>query len=102
LIVLGDARGHETGKKGNRPAKPGQETLPIVRAIGSGRIDIGVCDVTVGASSPATHGMTRPCSPEQFAAHKQARSARYAATFNPSRRSATNHGSGIIINGDCF
>ena len=54
LIALGDARGHETGKQGNRLAKPGQEKLPTLRAIGSGRIDIGVCEVTAGASSPAT------------------------------------------------
>jgi hypothetical protein len=102
LIVLGDVRGHETGKQGNRPANPGQEKLPIVRAMGSGRIDTEVCDVTAGATSPATHGTTRPRSPKQSAAQKQARFARYAATFNPSRRSATNHDSGIIINGDCF
>jgi len=63
LIVLGDARGHETGKQGNRPAYPGQENLPTLRAIGSGRIEIEVCDVTTGASSPATHGTTRPVHP---------------------------------------
>ena len=49
MIVLGDARGHETGKQGNRRAKPGQEKLPIVRAMGSGRIDTEVCNVTAGA-----------------------------------------------------
>jgi hypothetical protein len=85
LIVLGDARGHETGKQGNRTAYPGQENLPTLRAIGSGRINIEVCDVTAGASSPATHGTTRPRSPEQSAAQKHARVGRYAATF-------THHG----------
>ena len=48
LIVLGDARGHETGKQGNRPANPGQEKLPILRPMGPGRIDNEVCDVTAG------------------------------------------------------
>ena len=51
MIVLGDARGHETGKQGNRPAKPGQEKLPIFRAISVGHLDTEVCEVTAGASS---------------------------------------------------
>jgi hypothetical protein len=65
LIVLGDARGHETGKQGNRFAKPGREKPPIVCAISVGRIETEVCDVTAGASSTATHGTVRPRSPEQ-------------------------------------
>jgi hypothetical protein len=89
LIVFGAARGHETGKQGNPSAKPGQEKLPIVRAIGSGRIDTEVCDVTAGARSPATDGAARPRSPEQLHRPPAARAARSAATFNPSRRSAT-------------
>ena len=89
LIVLGDARGHETGKQGNRPANPRQEKLPIIRTMGSGRIDTEVCDVTAGASSPAIHGNNRPRSSKLSVARKQARFVRYAATFNVSRRSAT-------------
>jgi len=39
LIALGDARGHETGKQGNRFANLGQEKLPNLRETGSCRID---------------------------------------------------------------
>ena len=88
LIVVSDARGHETGIQGNRSAKPGQEKLPIIRAMGSGRIDTEVCDVTAGAISTATHDAARPRSPEQ-SCRPPARTARSTATFNPSRRSAT-------------
>ncbi|WP_332802148.1 hypothetical protein [Sphingomonas sp. RT2P30] len=102
LIVLGDARGHETGKQGNRPATPEQEKLPIRRGIGSGRIATEVCDVTAGASSPATHGTTRPRSPEQ-SRRPQAR-ARCAQRrgLQPIPAIRHNHGSGIITSGDCF
>jgi hypothetical protein len=92
LIVLGDARGHETGKQGNRFAKPGQEKLPIVRAISVGRIDTEVCDVTAGASSPATDGATRPRSPEQ-------------SLCPPARRCCgqrRDRGSGIIHSAGCL
>jgi hypothetical protein len=71
LIVLGDVRGHETGKRGNRLAKPGQEKLPTLRAIGSGRIDTEVCNVTAGASSPANYGTTWPRPPPNSLADLQ-------------------------------
>jgi hypothetical protein len=102
LIVLGDARGHETGKQGNPPAKPGEEKLPIVRAIGVGRIDSAVGDVTTGSSSTATHGTTRPRSPEQ-SRRPQARTRiaqRRDLQSIPAIRH--NHGSGIINSGDCL
>jgi phage-related protein len=55
LIVPGDARGHETGKQGNRPAKPGrEEDMQNLCAICSSRIDNEVCKVTTGASATAT------------------------------------------------
>ena len=53
MIALGDARGHETGKQENRSANPRQEKLPTLRAIGAGRIDTEVGDVTAGASTTA-------------------------------------------------
>lgn len=62
--------------------------LPTLRAIGYGRIDTEVRDVTAGARSTATHGTIRPRSPEQ-SRHPPARTARSGATFNPSQRSAT-------------
>jgi hypothetical protein len=89
LIVLGDARGHETGKQGNRFANPGQKKLPTHCAIGSGRIDTEVCEGTAGVSSLSNHGTTRPREPEQ----SRRPPARYRCaprrTITPSRRSAT-------------
>ena len=102
LIVLGDTRGHETGKQGNRSANPGQEKLPIVRAIGSGRIDNEACDVTAGASSTATYGTARPRSPEQSRRPQaRARSAQ-RRDLQPIPAIRHNHGSGIINSGDCL
>jgi hypothetical protein len=100
LIVLGDARGHETGKQGNRPANPGQEKLLILRAIGSGRFDNAVCDVTAGASSPATDGTTRPRSPEQSPPTSTHGAQRRDLQPTPAIRH--NHGSGIINSSDCL
>jgi hypothetical protein len=102
LIALGDARGHETGKQGNRSAKPGQEKLPIVRAISVGRIDTEVCDVTAGASSPATYGTTGPRSPEQ--SRRPPARTRWVRRrdLQPIPAIRHNHGCGIINNGDCF
>ncbi|WP_149037616.1 hypothetical protein [Sphingopyxis macrogoltabida] len=75
MIVLGDARGHETGKQGNPPAKPGEEKLPIVRAISVGRIDSAVGDVTIGSSSTATQAPPSRVHPNSLAAHKHAHRA---------------------------
>jgi hypothetical protein len=58
LIVLGDARGHETGKQGNRSAKPGhEENMLNLRVIGSGRIDNEDSKVTAGGRSTAANGV---------------------------------------------
>jgi len=65
LIVLGDPHGHETGKQGNRFANPGQDKPPTLRAISVGRIDTEVRDVTAGASSTVTNGVTKPSSSKQ-------------------------------------
>jgi len=102
LIVLGDARGHETGKQGNRFAKPGQEKLPIVRAISVGRIDTEVCDVRAGASSPANYDATIPRSPEQ--SRRPPARTRCAQRSDLQRIPEIRHndGSGIINNGNCF
>jgi hypothetical protein len=102
LIVLGDARGHETGKQGNRSAKPGQEKLPIFRAISVGRIDTEVRDVTAGASSTATHGAARPRSPEQSRRPQARTRCAQRRDFYPIPTIRHNHASGIISSGDCF
>lgn len=87
LIALGDARGHETGKQGNRSADPGQGGLPNLRASGSGRIDTEVCNVTAGARSTRTTAPPGRDHPHNLAGHKP--HAPRAATFTPSRRSAS-------------
>jgi hypothetical protein len=88
LIELGDARGHETGKQGNRFAKPGQEKLRIVRAISVGRIDTEVCEVTAGASSPATTAPQSRVHSNNLADLQHAHAARSPTTVNASWRSA--------------
>ncbi|MDR7227851.1 MULTISPECIES: hypothetical protein [unclassified Sphingopyxis] len=102
MIVLGDARSHETGKQGNRPANPGQEKLPILRSISSGRIDTEVCNVTAGASSPATYGPTRPRAPEQSRRPPARTRCAQPATFNPSGPSATTAAAASTATAICF
>jgi hypothetical protein len=102
LIVLGDARGHETGKQGNRFAKPGQEKLPIVRAISVGRIDTEVCDVTAGASSPATDGATRPRAPEQSHCPPARRCCGQRRDLQPIPAIRHDRGSDIIHSAGCL
>lgn len=76
--------------------------MPTLRAIGSGRIDTEVCNVTAGASSPATHGTTRLGSPEQC--RRPPARTRGAQPGDLQRIPAIrhSHGGGIINSGDCL
>jgi hypothetical protein len=96
LIVLGDAHGHETGKQGNRFANPGKESLPIIRPISVGRIDTEVCEVTAGASSPATGGAARPGPPEQLRRSQERTCCAQRRDLHPIAAIHHNHGSGLI------
>jgi hypothetical protein len=74
--------------------------MPTLRAIGSGRIDTGVCNVTAGASSSASHGTTRPGLPEQSRGPPARTRGAQPGDLQHIAAIRQSHGGGIVSNGD--
>lgn len=100
LIALGDARGHETGKQGNRSADPGQVGLPNPRAIAPA---VSTPRSAMSQPVPARPSPTAPPGrdhPNSLAGHRSPRTAR--SDLHPIPAIRPNEGSGIIGSGDRF
>ena len=102
MIVLGYAGGHETGNKEIALPTPDRRSVLNLRANGLAVSTPRSAMSQPVASSTATHGTTRPRSPEQSRRPQARARCAQRRDLQPIPAIRHNHGSGIINSGDCL